>query len=62
MEIINQITTVLTEIEGGENQGKETTRTVINRINLIGMGDEFLRDYFGLKVTLEWPEKKDGAK
>ena len=60
VEIINQTTTVVTEIDGGENSGKETTRTVTQRINLIGLGEDFLRDYFGLKVQIDWPDERKG--
>lgn len=57
VEIICE-TTVVSVISQDENGviEKEVTKTITNRTNLEGMSEEFLMDYFGLKVTIDWDE------
>jgi hypothetical protein len=55
VEIITEttiISTSTTDLDG--NCDKEVTKTVSNRVNLEGLSEDFLRDYFGLKVTIDW--------
>ena len=57
VEIINEttITSTATTDETGCIE-KEVTKTVTNRVNLEGLSEDFLRDYFGLKVCIDWDE------
>jgi hypothetical protein len=59
VEIINETTitsTSTTDLDG--NCDKEVTKTVTNRVNLEGLSESFLMDYFGLKITINWPNNE----
>jgi len=60
VEIINE-TTITSNKTTDENGciDSEITKTVTNRVNLEGVSEAFLMDYFGLKVTIDWPEVKE---
>ena len=61
VEIINETTitsTSTTDLDG--NCDKDVTKTVTNRVNLEGLSEDFYRDYFGLKVCIDWDIKERG--
>jgi predicted amino acid-binding ACT domain protein len=62
VEIINEVVVTsnsTTDLDGVTD--KEVTRTVTNRINLENLSEDLIRDYFGLKVTIDWENKKNGT-
>jgi len=55
VEIISETTTTVnTTTDENGCLDKEISRTVTNRVNLEGVSESFLMDYFGLKVTIDW--------
>lgn len=63
VEIINE-TTITSNKTTDENGciDSEITKTVSNRINLEGVSESFLMDYFGLKVTIDWSANEPGTR
>lgn len=53
------VTNTVTQDENGCVE-KEVTKTTTSRANLVGLSEDFLRDYFGLKVTIDWGGSPDG--
>lgn len=41
-----------TDLDG--NCDKELTKTITTRVNLENLSEDLIRDYFGLKVTIDW--------
>lgn len=60
VEIINESVTTckVTEYENGDTEDT-TIVTTTNRVNIENLSEDLIRDYFGLKVTIDWENKGD---